>query len=127
MDVQFESQEKNTARKKLVFELTKQFATYQIDDLLPSLAEDIIWTLVGDKPIMGRDLFAHALKEMSGDKATRLDIFNIMEEGLVVAIHGKMHMENGNVYGFADFYTFKPTEQSIVQSITSYVTAIEQS
>lgn len=114
----------NTLMKKRVKEMTVLFASYQIDQVKQCFAEDIEWTLVGDKPIIGKENFVNELMRMSGNKASELTINNIITDRKKAAISGEMKMEDGNIFGFSDFYEFASAESSEVKSITSYMIKI---
>ncbi|MEQ8582260.1 MAG: nuclear transport factor 2 family protein [Marinoscillum sp.] len=111
----------NAPKKELIKNLTIFFASYDIPQAMQYLADDVIWTLVGDKPIMGREQFAAALMEMAHNKASELTIHSIVTHGKEAAINGEMVMSDGSVFGFADFYEFTSAKGSQVKSITSYV------
>lgn len=111
----------NAPKKELIKEMTILFASYQVDQVKQFFADDIKWTLVGDKPIVGKEKFANALMNMSANKAKELTIHNIITHGKEAAINGEMKMQDGKTYGFSDFYEFTNAKASKVKSITSYV------
>ncbi|MFH6982796.1 nuclear transport factor 2 family protein [Marinoscillum luteum] len=111
----------NAPKKELIKDLTVLFAAYDISQAMQYLEDDVIWTLVGDEPIVGKEPFAAALMEMAHNKATELTIHSIVTHGKEAAINGEMVMGDGNVFGFADFYEFTSVKGSKVRSITSYV------
>ena len=106
---------------ELVKNLTIYFASYDLEKLTVHFDEKISWTLVGNEPIVGKEAFVAALNEMSSNKAAELTIHSIVSHGKEAAIHGIMKMEDGNEFGFADFYHFTSAAAKKVQSITSYV------
>jgi hypothetical protein len=116
----------NSPKKNLIKELTILFATYEINEVKQYFAEDIKWTLVGDRPIKGRQELASALMEMSGNKASELTLHSIITHGREASVHGEMSMENGHHYGFSDFYVFTSPKASKVKSITSFVIQIKE-
>ena len=111
----------NSPKKELIKKLTLLFASYQVDQLKPYFAENIEWSLIGDEPIVGKENFANALKEMSGNKAIEIIIHNIIAQEKEAAIHGEMKMADGQRFGFSDFYQFTNKQGPMVESITSYV------
>ncbi len=121
MKVNISPENENSTKKKWIKEMTILFVSYQIAELSHYFADDIVWTLVGDKPIEGKENFTEALSQMSGDKATELNIHDIISHGKKAAIHGEMKMSDGTSYGFSDFYEFTNMGASLVQSITSYI------
>lgn len=111
----------NSPKMQLVLELTQAFASYDLKRVASQLAEDIVWTLVGDSPISGKRQFLEALEEMSSNKAAELLIHQILSHGKEAAVHGEMAMADGKRYGFADFYEFSSAGSKTVKRITSYV------
>lgn len=90
------------------------------------MENDVCWTLVGYKPVHGKDSFEKCLAEMSDNKVGELYIDNILTDGYSAAVNGKMHMENGDVFGFSDYYLFSLNGGSKIKSITSYVIQINK-
>ena len=111
----------NAPKKELIKDLTIYFASYDIHKVTEYLSDDVSWTLVGDEPIAGKEHFVAALHEMSHNKAVELTINSIITHGKEAAINGEMIMEDGNKFGFSDFYEFSSAGSSIVKSIVSYV------
>lgn len=111
----------NAPKKELIKNLTICFASYDIPQAMSYLDENVVWTLVGDEPVVGRSRFAAALQEMSQNKANELTIHSIITHGKEAAINGEMVMEDGHVFGFSDFYEFTSAKGSKVKSIVSYV------
>ena len=116
----------NTPEQRFIQELTILFASYEVQKLKQYFTEDIEWKLIGDEPIVGKNSITKALHEMSGIKTVQLTINSIIAQGQEASTYGEMVMDNGDMYGFADFYTFSsPTGQKI-KSITSYVIKTNQ-
>ncbi|GAB2490399.1 nuclear transport factor 2 family protein [Algoriphagus taiwanensis] len=114
-------QDGNSPKGKLVQDLTIAFSSYDLERIRPYLAENITWTLVGDTPVEGKENFLSTLGEMMGNAAAELHIHQILTHGKEAAVHGEMVMENGERFGFADFYVFTSASAKKVQTITSYV------
>jgi ketosteroid isomerase-like protein len=112
---------RNSRKKQIIQELTVAFATYDLKKVSSFLAVDVEWILVGDQPIEGKEKFLHALNKMSNNKASLLQIHQILTQGKNAAVHGEMTMKDGKVYGFADFYVFKSSRSELVNLIRSYV------
>ena len=117
----------NEPRKEFIKNLTILFASYEIDQVKHYFTEDIIWHLVGDIPIKGKENFTSQLNEMRSNRAVQLTIHQIITDGNNAAIHGEMKMANNNQFGFSDFYVFSETSSQLVKSITSYVVNIPDS
>lgn len=116
----------NSPKKKLIAELTALFSSYSIPQVMEFMAEDVVWTLVGDQPISGKKNFEAALQKMSDLKAKELTIHQIITHGKEAAVSGEMVMEDGSAYGFSDFYVFTSAGSSKVKSIRSYVVTLRR-
>lgn len=116
----------NSPKRALIRDLTVNFVSYQLDKVDPFLDTNINWHLIGDDAIQGKDAFLNALHEMKTIKAEELHILSIVAHGKEAAVHGEMLMEDGVLYGFADFYTFKSAGSKLVSSIVSYIAPIER-
>lgn len=111
----------NSPKRELIKNLTIHFASYELDKAMEHMDDDIVWTLVGDKPIVGKKEFEAELEKMRENKATELTIHSIITHGKEAAINGEMKMTDGTVFGFSDFYEFTSAKGSKVKAITSYV------
>ena len=111
----------NSPKRELIRDLTIYFVSYDLEKAMEYMDENVVWTLVGDEPIKGKEPFAAALKEMIDNKAKELTIYSIVTHGKEAAVNGEMTMEDGNVFGFADFYEFASAGSSKVKAIRSYV------
>ncbi|MFD2100793.1 nuclear transport factor 2 family protein [Flagellimonas iocasae] len=111
----------NSPKREFVKNLTILFASYELEKAMEYMDDAVIWTLVGDKPIMGKKEFKAELEKMRENKATELTIHGIITHGKEAAINGEMKMTDGTVFGFSDFYEFTSAKGSKVKAITSYV------
>lgn len=111
----------NAPKKELIKNLTVHFATYDLDNAMAFMDNNVVWTLVGETPIVGKEQFKVELQKMSGNKATELTIQSIITNGKEAAVQGEMTMLDGNRYGFADFYEFTSAKGTKVKSITTYI------
>ena len=111
----------NSPKRELLRDLTIYFVSYDLEKAMEYMDENVVWTLVGDKPIEGKEPFEASLKEMMNNEAKELTIYSIVTHGKEAAVNGEMTMEDGNVFGFADFYEFASAGSSKVKSIKSYV------
>ncbi|MCB0661588.1 MAG: nuclear transport factor 2 family protein [Saprospiraceae bacterium] len=111
----------NSPKIETIKNLTIYFASYDLEKMQAYFDDNICWTLVGNEPIIGKENFIAALREMSDNKASELTITSILTHGKEGAIQGIMKMDDGNEFGFADFYEFTSAGAKKVKSITSYV------
>lgn len=114
----------NAPKKILLKELTSAFAKGTAQRvLLPRLANDVVWEVVGAEPIKGIDSVAKMLEEaeQSGNKASRLEIENIITHGNAGSVNGHISMMDGKRYAFCDVYVWSSTSaKSAIKKITSY-------
>jgi hypothetical protein len=114
----------NAPKKLLLKELTSAFATGSAQRvLLPRLADDVTWEIVGAEPIQGKDAVARLLAEAakSGYQATQLEIENIITHGNAGSVNGYITMADGKQYAFCDVYRWSgASEKSAIRKITSF-------
>lgn len=111
----------NAPKRALLRDLTIQFASYQIDKVMENMDENITWTFVGEKPVHGKEAFSKVLQDMRNDTVSELQIEQIITHGKEAVVRGKMLMDNGNEFAFADFYEFNSAGSSKVKKIVSFV------
>lgn len=111
----------NAPKREFIKNLTIAFASYDLDEVMPHLSDQIQWTLVGDETIVGKERFRSELEKMRGNKAVELSIHQIITHGREASIQGEMVMQNKHVFSFADFYEFTSASGKMVKAITSYV------
>ncbi|MEH0153099.1 nuclear transport factor 2 family protein [Limibacter armeniacum] len=114
----------NSPKQHLLKEVNIAFAAGNVEFLLAHVTEDIIWTIVGDKTIVGKQKFHEALQEMKSYKTSEVIIDKILTHGKEGAANGIMKMESGNSYAFADFYEFSSAKGVKIKAISSYVVEI---
>lgn len=112
---------RNSPKKELIKNLTIYFASYDMDNAMNHLADSVEWTLVGEKPVFGKEQFKVALEQMSQNKDLEWTIHSIITHGIEAAVNGEILMESGDLFGFSDFYKFSSSKGTNVKSIISYV------
>jgi hypothetical protein len=114
----------NAPKKLLLKELTTAFAKGTAQRvLLPQLADDVDWEIVGTEPIKGKDAVARMLSEAakSGNRATQLEIENIITHGNAGSVNGHITMADGKQYAFCDVYVWNgASAKSAIRKITSF-------
>ena len=114
----------NSPKMEFLKDFNIAFATGNVDFLLENVTDEIVWTIIGDKKIEGRDSFAAELKKMKDLKPTELILDQILTHGKEGAANGVIKMHNNKKYAFSDFYIFNGTKGSKIKTITSYVIEI---
>ncbi len=114
----------NAPEKLLLKELTSAFAKGAVQrELLPRLADDVSWEIAGAEPIKGKDAVARMLAETakSGNKATQIEIENIITHGNAGSVNGHITMADGKQYAFCDVYVWNgASAKSAIRKITSF-------
>ena len=114
----------NAPKKEFLKEINIAFAKGNSDFLTESVTDKIVWNIVGDKKIEGKEKFTEELENMKTKKASELILDRILTHGKEGAVSGIMKMQNGKKYAFSDFYEFSGAKGAKVNSITSYVIGI---
>lgn len=112
----------NAPKKLQLQELTIAIACLEIGSIKEDLSDDIVWEIVGEKPLQGKDSFVRKLKEMTPSQVTEIHISNIITHGSTGSINGKMTLKDGSSLGFCDVYTFTGAgKKAKIKEITSYI------
>ena len=111
----------NAPKKLFLRDVNVAFAEGNVDFLQQSVTEDIVWHMVGDKKIEGKESFVEALNEMKNNKTSALTLTNIITHGKQAAVDGVITMQDGTDYAFCDVYEFRGAKGSQIKSIVSYV------
>ncbi len=118
MKVTVESDCGNTPKVEFIKKINIAFAQGDSDFFVARVTDNIVWDLVGDKRIEGKDEFAKTLESMKEVVATELVFEKILTHRKHGAANGVMKMPDGSAYAFSDFYEFRGTK---IRKITSYV------
>lgn len=114
----------NAPKREFLKEINIAFAKGNLDFLTESVTDQIVWNIIGDKKIEGKETFTEELKKMTTEKASELILDRILTHGREGAVSGIMKMQSGKKYAFSDFYEFSGAKGEKVKSITSYVIEI---
>ena len=101
----------NSPKMKFIEEFNIAFAKGNLEFLIESVSDEIIWNIIGDKKIEGKEHFAEELKKMKSEKVSELILHQILS-------HGKE-------YAFSDLYKFHSAKGENVKEITSYLIEIQ--
>ena len=114
----------NAPKKGFLKEINIAFAKGNLDFLTESVTDKIVWNIIGNKKIEGKENFTEVLEKMEKEKASELILDRILTHGKEGAVSGIIKMQNGKKYAFSDFYEFSGAKGTKVKSITSYVIGI---
>ena len=110
----------NSPRKEFLKELNIAFAKGNADFIVDHASEDIIWTIHGDKNIIGKEAFSEEIHVMKQYTADEMTLHNIITHGREASANGEMRMGDAT-YAFCDVYRFTNTTSMILKEMQSYV------
>lgn len=114
----------NSPKNIFVENLTIAFAKGDAEFVLSSVTDDILWNILGQKLIQGKNDFAKAVEQMRNDRVVEIAIHHVVTHGKAGAVNGTVKMENGRTCAFCDVYEFSNAKGTHVREITSYVIEI---
>src|SRR5690606_22208376 len=100
----------NSPKMTFLKEFNIAFAKNNLDFIIENVTDEIVWNIIGDRKIEGREDFMDELKKMKSEKTTELFIDQILSHGKTGASNGIIKMQNGKKYAFSDFYVFQNTK-----------------
>lgn len=116
----------NAPKKQLLKEFNIAFGKGDVEGVLMQLSDDIIWEMVGDKSMKGKEEVAKELESMKDYTAVELTIDNIITHGRTAACNGSFKMNSGAQYGFCDIYEFHNNSTTAkIKRMTSYAIALK--
>lgn len=115
----------NAPRKALMRDFISAFAHADIDGILAPMSDDIVWNLVGDSVIEGKENVRALLEAMKGEGTSDLVIESIITHGREAAINGVIRSNSGQAHAFCDVVQFTSAESMKIKTMTSYSIAID--
>ncbi len=101
------------------------FAKSDMDYIIANVTDEIIWNIVGDKIIRGKEAFIQEIKAMENENAAELKINHMITHGKTAAVDGIMKMtdQSGNIkiYAFCDIYLLNGFKDAKIKEMTSYI------
>lgn len=96
--------------KEIIEKVNAAFAEGSTEGFLSFCADDVEWTMVGDKTVRGKDAIRQWMASMPSEPPT-FTVANVIAEGDFVTTHGDMTMKDkdGKVvpYSYCDIYRFR--------------------
>lgn len=116
----------NSPRKALLRDFISAFAHADIDGILSPLSDDIVWNLVGDSVIEGKENVRTLLEAMQGVGTSDLVIESIITHGREAAVNGVIRSNAGQAHAFCDVVQFTSAASMKIKTMTSYSIAIDE-
>lgn len=114
----------NSPKKEFLKNFNVAFGKGKAQFIIDCVTDDIVWNMVGDKTIIGKEDFAKAINKMKDKEASELFIEKIITHGKEGATNGIITMKNRKKYAFCDVYEFKSSSSKMLKTLTSYVIEI---
>lgn len=119
-----------TKREDFLKRFNDAFVNNDINFILDSVTDSIIWNMIGKSQLEGKEAVAEAMNKMEGPSELNLTILSIITHGRSAAVDGIMEMKDkeGNFkkYGFCDVYRFSSHKDSKISELRSYLVEINE-
>lgn len=119
-----------TGKNVLLKEFNEAFMRNDLDFILENLSDDIVWEIVGDKKMNGKEEVRMAMQEMKTIQTLDMQIFHTIIHGNTAAVDGSMKIKksSGGIesFGFCDVYEFNGFKKPKISRMTSYVLPLQK-
>ncbi|WP_235297336.1 nuclear transport factor 2 family protein [Portibacter marinus] len=115
----------NSPKLTFIKEFNIAFGEGDDEFLVDCVTDDIIWEIVGEKTIEGKEKYKKEILKMKEYKVSEMVVDKVLSHGKTGAANGVLSMSDGKRYAFADFYEFKSHTSTQLKSITSYSMEVE--
>lgn len=100
------------------------------DYIINRVAEDVVWELVGETTLKGKEEIRKMLEPMRGVKIEEHHTETILTQGNQAIVQGTMVMPDGNGnkinYAFCDMYSFKDETSEQIQVLKAFIIEINE-
>lgn len=114
--------------KAIVEKVNTALAKGDTEEFLSFCADDVKWTIIGEKSVKGKDKIRQWMASMAAENSNLPDftVDNVIAEGDFVAAHGDMTMKDKDdksvPYSYCDVYRFR--DDKIIE-LNSFVVKTE--
>ena len=110
----------NAPKKALLRDLICAFAHADVDGILAPMSNDIVWNLVGETVIEGKENVRTMMEGMENAGTSDLVIESIIAHGREAAVHGVIRSNAGQAHAFCDVVQFDGAAGMKIKTMTSY-------
>lgn len=110
----------NSPQKALLRDFISAFAHADVDAILAPMSDDIVWNLVGDAVIEGKDNVREMMEGMENAGTSDLVIETIITHGRDAAVNGVIKSNSGQTHAFCDVVQFDGAAGMEITTMTSY-------
>src|SRR5690625_2040195 len=94
--------------------------------ILEQIANNIVWHIVGEKKLEGKDAFINAVKK-ENMPAIQLEINEIITHGNVASVNGSVKLKNNKHIAFCHVYKFGSFKKTAkIKECTSYFIELKE-
>lgn len=112
----------NSPKKLLLKDVSIALVKNEIDFCMEWMKEEVVWDIIGDQLIQGKENVEKALNEMKDQEVQELRIHNIITHGNTGSVNGMLVRKDKENIAFCDVYNFAGFgKKAKIQKITSYV------
>ena len=108
--------------KEIVEKINQAFTKGNTEGFLEHCADDVVWTMEGEKTTSGKAEIREWMSQMEGSEPPKFTVDKTIAEGDTVACFGEMSMnqppEAAGDYSYCDVYTFSGDK---VKELRSFV------
>lgn len=116
---------KNTNKKQLIKNIYIAFTLQNVEFISDHVENDVHWQIVDKALILGKEMFAKRLKQMTNLRIKTLHIKNVIINGRTTAVNGVVNSADNKNYSFCDIYQFSSIgENAKIQRISSYINSL---
>ena len=113
--------------KEFLQRFNEAFVLKDVNFIIDCTTDDILWVMVGDKTIRGKEDLALSMNQMKDASKLELNIDTMIIDGDKAVVDGSMSFEdkNGNrkTFEFCDLYKFRNEGAFKISEMRSYVIA----
>lgn len=123
-NIQIECEENcgNSPKKQLLRDINIAFAKNDFDFCMSWIRDDIIWEMIGDQRLEGKEALRQEWDRMKERKVQQLIIHNIITHGNAASVNGTVKLQDDQTIAFCDVYQFAGFGKNAkIKTITSYV------
>ena len=110
-----------SSNKEIVNRVNEAFADNNMEGFLSFCTNEVVWTMVGDRTVKGKDAIRQWMKSMDSP-APQFSVAAVIGDGDFVAAYGDMTMKDKegktSPYSYCDIYRF---EDGKIAELRSYV------
>lgn len=115
-------------KKEFVEKINASFAEGNTEGFLSFCADDVKWTMIGEKTANGKEEIREWMASMKDMEPPKFSVDEIIAEGDSVVCYGDMTMKdkdgNSGTYGYCDIYRFSDDK---IAELNSFVIKTEPS